>query len=192
MKFLKKRSKNADSRLHLDNKINIFPKCKRSQSEVISTILLVLIAIVAITIVSMFAINFVNNQIEKSKCIEVLNPALVEIKNNPLYTCFDNTNSVMKVQVHFSETKSLLEGFVIELGGADTQTFRILNNTLVDRVSMSSGQEAMVVLPSDNADRTYNISAVTIKPEKLNAYPILKGGKVCESSKVIGQIPLCK
>lgn len=50
---------------------------KRSQSEVISTILLVLIAIVAITTVSMFIINFVNSQIDKSKCIELFNPPII-------------------------------------------------------------------------------------------------------------------
>lgn len=195
MKFLKKINKNADSLLHLDNKINIFPKCKRSQSEVISTILLVLIAIVAITTVSMFIISFVNSQIEKSKCIELFNPPIIEIRNNPLYTCYNPTDNIMRVQVHFSETKSSLEGFVITIGGADSKTYKILNGldgTSIG-VTMFTEDDPILVLPADNTEKTYLITlTVTTPPENLQIHPILKGGRVCESSSRVSPINVCK
>ncbi len=183
--FNKKSNSRADSLLS-----KVMPSSVRSQSEVISTILLVLIAIVAITTVSMFIINFVNSQIEKSKCVELFNPPIIEIRNNPSYTCYDDNANVMRVQVHFSETRSLLDGFVITLGGADSQTYKILNNTLVDGVNMGSGG-ATLVLPADNTEKTYNITSQT-PPENLEIYPVLKGGRVCESSNKISPINLCK
>jgi hypothetical protein len=150
----------------------------------------VLIAIVAITTVSMFIINFVNSQIDKSKCIELFNPPIIEIKNNPLYTCYDGTNGIMRVQVHFSETKGLLEGFVITIGGADSKSYKILNNVpSVTGVSMFSGGD--IALPADNTEKTYKITSESL-PENLQISPILKGGKVCSSSDKVSPINLCK
>lgn len=160
----------------------------KGQSEVVTTVLLILIAIVAITVLAIFAINFVKNQIEKSKCFDVLD--LIEIKNNPSYTCFNTTGSNVRVQIHLAETQGLLEGFTIEVGGADTQTFKILNNSVVSGVQMYSGETSLFI-PGDNSERTYKISGITTKPDTLKAYPVLKGGKVCQSSNNLNTVPYC-
>ncbi|MEN9625911.1 MAG: hypothetical protein RL557_239, partial [archaeon] len=59
----------------------------RAQSEVITTVLLVLLGIVAVIIIISFVIPFIRNQIAGSDCFEV--NGKVSISNNYKYTCYD-------------------------------------------------------------------------------------------------------
>lgn len=165
---------------------------KRGQSEVISTVLMILIAIAAVTVIAGFVINFVQNQIEKSKCVEVINPPAIEIKNNPLYTCYEKSPSnTLRVQIHSSTSKEILEGFSLEVGGADTITFKIKNNTEVDNVKMNTG-ETKINLPSENSERTYKFSGIPIKPDTIRLYPIIKEDRICEAISIVNTIEECK
>jgi len=66
------KSKHANSRQYFEN-INVIPKSKRSQSEVISVILIILLVLVAVIIVWQVVQNIMNNSnsdiANKNKCI---------------------------------------------------------------------------------------------------------------------------
>ncbi|MBS3079720.1 hypothetical protein J4218_06370 [Candidatus Pacearchaeota archaeon] len=176
---------------HVSNQLPnlIFPDSKRSQSEVVSTVLMILIGIVAVMIIAAFIISFVKGQIDKSKCFDVTD--IIEVKNNPTYSCYNSTGKYMLVQVHFAEANALLEGFSLEIGGADTVTYKILNNTAIGVVKMYNGTLTTLTLPGDNSERTYNVSGINTKPDSVKIYPILKGGKTCSSPSILNTINTC-
>ena len=78
--------------VHLYKKIKN-SKSKRAQSQIVETLLLILIVVVAVGLVGYFAINFIKKQQESGKCFDVRDQ--LEIKSHPKYTCYsdgaDNT-----------------------------------------------------------------------------------------------------
>jgi len=180
------KNKNSKEDLLLSN---ILPSSSRSQSEVVSTVLMILISVIAITIIAVFVVNFVKNKTESSKCFDVLD--MVEIENNPTYNCYDNINKVQNVQVHFSQANLSLDGFKIEIGGADTKGITITRTSHSPEATMYENPTGPVELPGDNEERTYKVTGISTKPDILRVYPILKGGKICQSSGSMTNIGLC-
>ena len=159
-------------------------KNSHSQSDIISSVLLILLVVVATMIIFAFVIPFVKEKLSSGDCLAVAGK--IEISSG--YTCYNGT--AMQVQIHVLEIKSLIDGFSIELGGASTNNFKILNNTLATGVNMCNGITTLEVPPSDNTERTYVIKAAT-KPNIVRVYPILKGGKICDASDVAIEISDC-
>ena len=155
----------------------------KSQSEIISSVLLILLVVIATMLIFAFVIPFVKKQISSGDCLDVAGK--VEISSG--YTCYNG--SAMQVQVHVLNIRSLIEGVSIELGGASTNNFKITNDATISGVSMCNGSQTLEVPPADNTERTYVITAD--KPNVVRIYPILKGGKVCDASDTITEIEDC-
>lgn len=187
------------------------PNSKCSQSQVISTILLILLAITAAGIIATFSINFVRNQLKGTSCIEIVDQ--IRIENNPRFTCYKNdpdpSLKELKVQVHFSDNKDI-EGFKLEIGTPEgsSKTFEIKNNVNLDPdVKMYNGPNPPynpLILPGKNTEKTYVVkwnSVSSANPLEstgsenydipISVYPILKGGKPCASGDSASEIPLC-
>ena len=156
---------------------------KRSQSEIVSSVLLILLVIVAAMLIFAFVVPFVKKQISSGDCLDVAGK--VEISS--AYTCYNGT--AMQVQVHILNIRSLIDGISIELGGASTNNFKIINDATISGVSMCNGSQTLEVPPADNTERTYVITAD--EPNVVRVYPILKGGKACEASDTITEIEDC-
>lgn len=182
-------NKKSTSRLHSVILNNILPKCKRSQGEVISTILLILLVISAIAIIAAFAIPFVKNQLSKSDCLEVVEEDKVGITEDIQYSCYDSAFEQMRVQIHIGNVADKINGFSIEIGGASTESFEIINQSTNPRISMFDG--GSVELPGKNTEKTYVINGITEKPQTLNIYPKLKNGKTCDSSDSLNVVENC-
>jgi len=60
---------------------------KRGQSQIIATVLLILMVVVAIGIISSVLIPYVRDKFSSGNCLELVNK--FEIGNNPLYTCYE-------------------------------------------------------------------------------------------------------
>ncbi|MEK6935756.1 MAG: hypothetical protein AABW67_03135 [Nanoarchaeota archaeon] len=157
-----------------------------SQAGIISTILLILLSIVLIGIIIGFAVPFVKEKLSAGDCLDVLGK--MEIK--PDYTCYSSGSSnQMYVQVHIADIRDLINGVVIELSGANSESFKIINGTNLSGVSMYSGSPNLE-LPNDNTERTYNITASN-KPISINIYPVLKNDKICEVADTTTEIQSC-
>ena len=154
----------------------ILSKSKRSQSQVVGTVLLILIVIATITIISAFAIPFVKEQLSNSDCFKLVGK--MEIKNNMQYTCYNSTSKEMLVQIHIADIVDKIDGFSIEIGGASTENFEITSDYSSLDVSMytSGGVE----IPGKNEERTYVIKNIQELPQSINLYAILKNGKTCD------------
>lgn len=149
----------------------------KAQSQIISAILLILIAVSAASIIATFATKFVKDQLETSDCFDVVDK--LEISNHPRYTCYDQTTNNMLVQIHLLNAD--IDGFIIEVGGAATTTYTIKENTKLTGVTMYNGSTTLK-LPGKNEERTYKINSQ--KPEIITLYPIINN-KPCEASDSI-------
>jgi len=184
---MKKRgTKKWNSRFQMDNQSKLMPISKRSQSQIITTILLILIGVIAAGIIMSFIIPFIKDKLQGGDCLDVVNK--IEISSG--YTCYNTTDDLnyTHVQVHIGEIKDLISGFAIELGGPSSKTFRITNDSH-SSIEMYGGGE--FDLPGDNEERTYVITQSRDKPESISVYSILKNGKACPSSDSIVDIEVC-
>ncbi|MFH1918244.1 MAG: hypothetical protein ABIJ14_04055 [Nanoarchaeota archaeon] len=164
---------------------------RKAQAQVISTILLILLAVTVAGIIMAFVIPFVRNQLSSSDCFDVADK--LEITNNQQYTCYNNTDSNptnrrMLVQVHLKDTDQI-KGFTIELGGASTTTHNIKDGPAPTGVTMYDGS-SILNIPSQNQERTYKIESTT-KPQLIRIYPIIEGDKTCGESSSITTVNDC-
>ena len=158
---------------------------KRGQSQIVSTVLLILLVVTAIVLIFSFVIPFVKDKLSSGDCLEVAGK--VEISTG--YTCHNGSD--MQVQVKIQDISNLIEGFTIEFGGASTDSFEIKNNTEgAPNMKMCDGTNPLMLPPKDNTERTYVISS-TEKPDVIRVYPILNGGKTCGVSDSITTIDDC-
>ncbi len=192
-----KESVARNSRLCLESLKKILPHHKRSQAEVITTVLLVLLGIVAVIIIISFVIPFIKNQISESDCLKV--NGKVTITNNHKYTCYDTsvTPPKMRIQIHFGDDANLA-GFAIEVGGATTKTYQVkksgttTTSTPNDVIMYSATASTPALeLPGKNEERTYQIKNVDTQPEKIKVYPILSDGRLCDSFDELDAITTC-
>jgi len=168
---------------------NIFPDSKRSQSQVITTILLILISISMIVIVMGIVIPFVKDRLSESECIKYIDR--IEIENNKKYTCYSSLNNgEMSVQIHIGNNESL-DGFFIEMGGASSKSYEIKNGIINNDIKMFNGNyNEILEIPGRNEERTYVFKSVSL-PESISVYPLIDDGKLCSSSSELNKIVNC-
>ena len=170
-------------------------KNNKAQSEIMGTVILILIVVSISIILFTFAVPFVKERLAGTDCFNVINQVSF---SDSKYTCFDNKNDVdatndeINLQVHFGELNESLEGFLVELGGATSRSIEIkegnINN---DGVWMfNSGDTDPLKLPGKNEERTYVI--LNEYPDYIRIYPVLNGGKTCDVSDIIDKLAVCK
>lgn len=171
--------------------MNILPKYKCSQSQIVATVLLILLVIVAVTIISAFAIPFVRDQLSKSDCLSVSGNDNLGISESLQYTCYNSSGTPlpeMYIQVHVGDIYDKINGFSIEIGGAITESYEITKDYFSPEIS--SYGPGGVEVPGKNEERTYRISVEEI-PQTLKIYPILANGETCDYSDSLTSIPIC-
>ena len=156
-------------------------KSMKGQSAIVSSVLLILIVIVAIGLIMGFVIPFVKDKLSSGDCLDVA--AKVEISG--AYTCYNSTGSSgnMQVQVKIKDISDLIEGYTVELGGSSSDSFKIINGTDGTEINakMCDQTTDLIVPNKDNVERTYVFEGVD-RPNVIRVYPTLKGGKSCDVS----------
>lgn len=164
---------------------------KKSQSQIITAVLLILIVIGLAVIILNFSTNFVKDKLDSTGCFDVVDK--VNFVESNKYTCYRSGEMLLKV--HLGDIDNSTTGFLIEIGGASTTSIKITNGTTMSGVKMYSAEGTnkpeVLVLPKKNEDRTYIIS-VSNTPESVKIYPIINDEQVCEASDVLEVIVLCK
>jgi len=159
---------------------------KIGQSQVIATVLLILLVVVSAFIIMGFVTPFIKNQLSSTDCIKVADK--IQIKNSLDYTCYDSVSSEMNVQVYMGDSEDLINGFKIsvEFGGS-SKAVEVSEGS--SEVQMYGG--GAVEIPGKNEERTYIISDISSLPDSVNVYPMLKNGKTCESSDILIEVNEC-
>jgi flagellin-like protein len=161
-------------------------RMKKAQSEVIATVLLILIVLITGGIIMSFVVPFVQRQLEGTGCFDVISK--VEISRDDRYTCYKDGE--ISVQIHIGDVEKELGGFVIELGGAASRSYEISDGLTIEGVKMFGG-EKVLSLPGQNEERTYLLTSSDI-PDSVSVYPKLASGQTCERSDFLSQVNVCK
>jgi flagellin-like protein len=160
-------------------------KQKHAQSQIVSTVLLILITIVAAGLIMAFVIPFIKDKLpEKNEnCLDIISKVTISSG----YTCYNSTNISADVQIHIDDVRDSIKGFTIELGGASSKAVKVLedDNSGV-RMYGGGGFE----LPNNTEERTYIIDT-TNKPSYIAVYPVLKNNKLCEASDTVRDVENC-
>ena len=169
----------------------LFKMERKAQSQIISTVILILIVISLAIIILNFAVPFVKDRLAGTSCLDVVGQ--VTFSNSPTYTCFNKNSDPdeIRLQVHIGDIDDILKGFLIELGGASTRSIQIINGSIVNNVKMFGlSYTDPLELPGRNEERTYVIKGEF--PETINIYPLLKDGNVCGVSDSIDRLDSCR
>lgn len=177
----------------------------RSQSEVISTMLLVLLVIASAAVIIGFVVPFVKEQLSKGDCFEY--SGKVDITNNLKFTCYksdpDPTKTFLNLEVHLGEideeSKNPITGFKIILTGSASKSFDITSGATIPDVylfpgpfAVPPGASTLEIPVKRGSGVTYTIANVNPKPDSVIIYPILKNGRMCsEESYTLNSIPNC-
>jgi len=182
--------KRSDSRADFENMNGILLKSTRSQSEVITTVLLVLIGIVAVGLLSAFVINFVRNNLQSSDCLGL--QGQVTIGTDDAMTFFNLSSSRSRVVIERTQKDFNLSGVNVILendGGAKSYKIRAVNSNEICQISSSTvcnytkGND--IILPgTSNPKVTYEINSSSdfssSNPvKKISIIPVLKGEVAC-------------
>ncbi|VVB78076.1 Uncharacterised protein [uncultured archaeon] len=160
---------------------------KIAQADIVSTILLVLLTIVATVILMSFVIPFVKNQISKTECFDF--NGKIEIKNSD-FTCYDSATKKLTIQIGVNDVDKkkidLLTGLRITvMNNGSSESFEVNSSNVNPRIVMYNGASTLLV-PKNNEEKTYNITNINSKPSSISVYPILSGTKSC--SDAINQV----
>jgi len=153
----------------------------KAQSQIIATVLLILLVLSVTFIVIAFIFPFVQKQLKGSGCVNVVGE--IGFRDNPKYTCFENGE--VNLQVYVGDVEDLL-GFKIGLGGADSITVEIRDGEAPPGVTMFDGSTTLE-LPGKNEERTYIITSSY--PDNVKIFPIL-ADKTCKDTDTITDLPL--
>lgn len=140
-------------------------KNKKALSTVVSTVLIILLVIVAVTIVWASVKNFIKDQTEKTKCFDV--EASDKVKINDYYTCYqdvepDGDIDTVTFSIELGDVE--IDGLVVSIlfgggtAGGSTKTYTI-TNTLQTISGLepypAGGPTTSVSLPDKNSGKTY-------------------------------------
>ncbi|MDP2925749.1 MAG: hypothetical protein Q8N99_05245 [Nanoarchaeota archaeon] len=161
---------------------------KKSQSEVISTVLLILLTIVATGIIIGFVVPFVTKQLDKTECHNYLNK--VQIREDE-YTCYNNLATdpdelYVKIGVTDLNKELIIKGLVVVVNiGGDSKKISFMNSTApTGEIMMKSDNTAKLVVPRNGEERTYKITYYELieKPKDITVYPIINEDEECSQA----------
>ena len=159
---------------------------KKSQSEIITSVLLILIVMALAVIILNFSTGFVKEKLSDTSCFDAVGK--INFVSSTKYTCLVNANQIF-LKVHLGDVKSI-SGLLISIGGANTKSINIVDEGTISGVKMYGSTSSTLQLPKKNEERTYVID-VTSVPESIKINAIVNE-KVCDTSDTINSLVACK
>lgn len=158
---------------------------KKGLSQIVSTVLLILITVSAVAGVWMVIDSFVNEGLGKAKsCQSVIG----QIELNNEYTCYNSTSKQMLVSI-LRKDFDLDSIFVSVSYGTENVVFELTNNTQTfPDVTFYSGATE-ISMPPKEGGRTYIVNRVGM-PERVLISPKVDG-IMCDISDSLEDIPTC-
>jgi hypothetical protein len=168
---------------------NHFLHNKLGLSDIVVTLILIVISLVAVGIVWGFVNNLINKQITTSQACYGNNN---KVTINPQYTCYE-TAGTNKYNIRFSLSIGdvSVDKVIISVSSANAiKSYEITNTlqTVSGLKPVPSGSQ--VVLPGKNSGLTYNATGFTSTPDLIKIAPVI-GGTQCDTSDTISQIEDC-
>lgn len=154
-------------------------KSRRSQAQVITTVLLILIAIAAVAIISTFVINLVRQQLGGTECFQTIGQISISLG---AFTHYNETNESVTVGIEVGQIEANVSGFVLSIGSEQAAKAYRVEPGGPARVYMYYNPGSVVELPGPGEKRTYTINVAGEnlgKVNKVTLAPIL-GRRTCD------------
>ena len=162
-------------------------KNKLGLSQVVSTILLILLTLAAVAAAASIITNFVRSGLDNaSACKDVLD----QVKLNPDYTCYDLNNNTLIFSVLRSDFS--MDSLLVAVAGETTSRTFYLTGTsqnivgLVNYKTKTTG----VTFPDKEAGKTYCLYNLSETPTSLELSPKISGVQ-CSVTDSMKNIPPC-
>lgn len=170
---------------------------KRGLSNIVATLLLVFLTVVAITVVASFVVPLVRDGLGGTDCFTYRDYYVFEEEFG--YSC--HTGDLYAVSVRNAgsagENLTLPEGFVLVYGNEDErQSHQIINGASVDAVTMLDTSISSFAIPRQGEVRTYVYDAAAAGEfsgaiEYAEVHVLLAEDEVCDVSDRISINALC-
>ena len=166
---------------------------KKGLSQIVATVLIILITVSAASFIAGFLVPFVKNNLDSTECFNYRD--YFTFDNEFGYNCYESrAENYYKISVSAKTDNSDLEEGITGLGLAfinddDSEVFLIEEGTPPSGVRMLSDYNALLSLPKSGELRSYNYSSDKIF-NSAKIYSILKSGRECEVSDTI-EIGVC-
>ncbi len=167
---------------------NNFIISRKGQSQVISTILLILLSIAAISIIAGVIIPMVK-EYASDTCFETI--GVISIDKASEYTCYNSGEDQTYVGIERTSQDVKIDGISVSLrGSGDSKVFKIESGKELVGVRMFSSSTPLVLeLPQKGGIKTYVFESVGFNVESVVVVPI-SSGKICDSKDEIN-LNLC-
>jgi len=148
---------------------------KNAQAQIITTVLLILIAIGAIAVVSVFIFSLVSDNLSGTDCFKTVGQ--FEIKSgNEGSTCYGGNGINVTIE-RGQETEVNLTGFSVTVGNSEeSKSYEITTN-----------------LPEAGEKKTWqlDVTDVTGGVDSVSVVPIIQGDKQCADGKTEKTVTAC-
>lgn len=167
--------------------INLKYRYKRSQSEVITTVLLILVSIIAVVLVSSFVINMVRNNLKGTDCMDTIG----QININTEQTYYE-LGKYLFVSIERDSKKFELTGLVITYGNKySTKNLELIAGTADADVyfwdKKAEWNNTAMLLPQSGEKISYRINLQAgskytdiAGTDRVAITPILSDGQRCD------------
>jgi flagellin-like protein len=169
---------------------------KNGLSEVIATVLLILLTVIGVGIIMAFVIPLVQERLKSTgSCFGVFD----KMKINREYTCtgseifneFEEIENNNDALVSIETGKITLDGIIVVLTEeGESKSFEIKNNTVLSGVSMYKKQvlsSDKIQIPGENSGRTYRFDLTIIggSAKSVQVRPIVNGQQCDVSDSIV-------
>ncbi len=163
-------------------------KNNRGVSEIIITLIMIGLVLVATAIVWGAVNGVIKGKIDSSKsCFGNFGKVVIEKK----YTCY-NSDSPRNVRIALSVGDAEIEGILVSISNKDvTESFKLTNvEQTIEGVTYFDGS-TLVKIPDKNSGKTYKYTwSPVLGPKSIQIAPIINGNQ-CDVSDTLSSIDDC-
>ncbi|MCR4327201.1 MAG: hypothetical protein NUV46_01320 [Nanoarchaeota archaeon] len=167
---------------------------KKGLSQIVSTVLIVLITVALIAGFWAIINSYINSNLNRASAC---NDIFEKVSINPDYTCYDSSSNSMLISISRSEFE--MDSLFVSVSNESESMSFTLENTpkLIDGVVYYYGVSVVgeevpleVSLPGNESGRTYCFSGVKSKPSLIDLSP-KRFGFQCGVVDSVNEIPFC-
>ncbi len=160
---------------------------KKAMSEVVTTIIMVVLVLALIAVVWGVINNMVNKELKNTEaCFGNFN----KVSINEAYTCYNLSSGGFDFSVSVGDTN--VDKIIIMLGSQGTTSSITLNSTSqnITGVKNYPSNTTGVSAPGANSGKTYIYYGFSSAPEYIRVSPVI-GGETCQESDSLTNIEDC-
>ena len=160
---------------------------KKSQAQVIVTVLLILIVLAAVALVSTFVIRLVRDNLQGTDCFKTIGAVSV----NKEYTDFDSDTTILNLSISRTVEEFNLTGLSVSISaGASATKYELLSgDNIAGELAMYgdslSNPTKPITLPKAQETLTYQINTTLSNVDGIKIAPIINKGKQCDIVDVV-------